>query len=729
MIRRYGFAAFASLGILLSAGSAAAVAERIAPAEEGGTSAGDASPTLAPLRNPSISLARSSDSGVSHSDGITREKELVFTGVAKPNSTVVITERSIGLASGKATKEGRYEITLRKQSEGRHTYAAAQLIKPGVGYFSREITVTIDTEAPRSPSLDLSRRTRLFENGQAVITGQAEDRDVRIRVYEGRKLLGEASPGDQGGWSTGRIAVSRGTHVVHAVALDRAGNASVPSEAALILMDIRRREFSLADLDQRSGLLLRGKEYSGEVGFSVAGVGDVNGDGFDDVAIGAPAEGPYSPGRTYILFGSTTPFPQEIRLPSLAGRFGVSLDGGRDDKMAGTKISAAGDVNEDGIADVLVGAPYSSKVYLVFGRKVWPETVKLGRMKVGEGVMLVGTPRTCFGGALSGGGDVDGDGIDDIAVGCGAHRPDSFSEAGVYIVFGRSTGFPRILTAAHMNGSYGVRLTAEGENLGFSLTIQSDLNNDRIDDVVVSQPEHRQQNPDNLGRVHVLFGSSSRFRSTTNLNDISPGKGFNFTGDLDTKAFGSNKIGSLAGGADLNSDGIDDLAVTLESRGRARNRTAGFILFGRRDFGKSPLALAKLDGDDGFRVDFGHAGERYTGASLNFAGDVDGDGKADLISTFSLENLGAGSAIILYGRRTFPPVLPLEGLGREEGRFIHGIDRGGHSGANGDSGLTTAGAGDINADGVDDIVMGAPYAGRTQHPPGLAYIVFGRAER
>jgi hypothetical protein len=717
-------------GLLLSFTSVASSAEMIRSVDDVQSPTDERSESSARLRRPTIALSSQSDSGLSKSDRITKETSLVFKGKAKPGSTVVIAEKAIGLAQGVVSKDGRYEIKVPKQAEGTHKFAAVQLIKPGVGYFSREVGVMIDTTLPTPPRLALTDEPRAFENGEAVIKGAAGKEELRIRVYERGKFLKEVSQDAGGQWSTGALKFSRGTHLLNAVAVDRAGNTSPPSESAILFMDISQREVQLVDLDRRTGILLRGG-YSSDAGFDVTSIGDVNGDNIDDVAIGAPDASNVhgSDGRVHILFGSTKPFPEEINLSPMQGRFGVDLIGGRSDKRLGTVVSAAGDVNDDGIADILVSAPDSSTVYLVFGRKIWPSTVELARMKVGDGVKIAPKLRTCFGGALAGGGDVDGDGIDDIAIGCGAHRPSSHFQDGVYVIFGRSTGFPRVLTPPRLDRKYGVRLTGEGESFGYSVTIASDLNHDGIDDVVISEPTYNKNSRGNLGELHVLFGGRSKFNASSGLDATPFGRDLRLTGELDASVFGAVKVGTLAGGADLNADGIDDIAVTLESRGSSRNRSPGFVVFGRRTFERDPPVLSSLDGSDGFRIDFSHVGGNDPHVSLSFPGDVDGDGKADLMSTFPLQNHGAGSAFITYGRRSFPPVLYLQALDREAGYLIHGYDRGGHSGAHGDSGLNAAAAGDINGDGNDDIVFGAPHAGANQHPPGHAYVVFGRGER
>lgn len=117
-------------------------------------------------------------------------------------------------------------------------------------------------------------------------------------------------------------------------------------------------------------------DYSG---FSVSGAGDINGDGFDDLIIGAykanDSNG-YSTGSSYVVFGHSLGFPSVMNLADLNGSNGYRLDGSAPANQFGRSVSGAGDINGDGIDDVIIGAPFanlndtqSGSTYVVFGRE------------------------------------------------------------------------------------------------------------------------------------------------------------------------------------------------------------------------------------------------------------------------------------------------------------------------------------------------------------------------
>lgn len=712
-------------GMLLLALSNAALAEVVLPAPASQASADRAAPQALPKR-PTIALATSSDTGPSKSDRITRESRPVFTGKAEPGSTVVITEQSIALAQGGVSREGRFEIALPKQADGNHRYAAAQIVRPGVGIFSEAITVKIDTVPPAPPRLDLARKPQTFKSGKAFVSGLTGETTLQVEVYEGRKRLAVTSTeGNRRKWKTGKFAVSGGTHVIHAVAIDRAGNVSKPSDPAVMLVATDQKHLKLAEIDKRTGIVLKGGGRYDEAGFTVAGVGDVNGDGIDDMAVGAPGAnaGNSSPGVVYLLFGSTSPFPTEIDLSHIREGTGTVLQGGRYDDRTGGAIAGAGDVNADGIGDVLVGVPGSARAYLVFGRKEWPAVVEMARMKVGEGVEMDSPLDVCLGGSIDGAGDVDGDGIDDMVFGCGNDRKWFDRRPGVFVVYGREKPFPRLLRLEDLDGRFGSRLNGEHEQFGFSVSISSDLNDDGINDVVVSEPDYQPRFPDNFGRVYVVYGRRGGFGALKELGDLTGSDGFQMTGNLPWREYGRFKVGSVSGGGDLNSDGVDDIVITAENGSLSQASIAGFVVFGDRKLGKHVPLLSDLDGEDGFRVAFNHQTLYYGQTSLRLAEDVDGDKRADLLGGFARENNNFGTSILMYGQKSYAQIVSLAALDPDGGLVLDGPGRDSFAGA------SVAGIGDFNGDGIGDYALGAPGEEPERSAPGAAYVVFGKARK
>ena len=143
------------------------------------------------------------------------------------------------------------------------------------------------------------------------------------------------------------------------------------------------------DGDGSRGFVLAGIDVGDQSGFSVSAAGDVNSDGIDDVIVGALSADPggnTSAGESYVVFGSTQGFPAVVPLGSLYppgggdGSRGFVLTGIREGDTSGSSVSAARDVNGDGIADLLIGAPNADlggeanvgESYVVFGRAAAP---------------------------------------------------------------------------------------------------------------------------------------------------------------------------------------------------------------------------------------------------------------------------------------------------------------------------------------------------------------------
>src|SRR4051812_14201859 len=180
----------------------------------------------------------------------------------------------------------------------------------------------------------------------------------------------------------------------------------------------------VVDLAKDADAVLNGAAAGDRTGWSLAGVGDVNGDGVRDMAVGAPLADPAArkdAGAVYVVFGAR-PLAPKTALGALGGA-GFVIQGASPGDVAGTAVAAAGDVNGDGKADVLVGAPHAiergadgdGSASVVFGKD---DSAPVDLASLDNGITIRGAATgDDTGAAVAGLGDVNGDGRPDAAIG------------------------------------------------------------------------------------------------------------------------------------------------------------------------------------------------------------------------------------------------------------------------------------------------------------------------
>jgi hypothetical protein len=425
---------------------------------------------------------------------------------------------------------------------------------------------------------------------------------------------------------------------------------------------------SLSEIDGTNGFRIDGVLAYDSSGFAVASAGDVNGDGYGDLiigAIGAQPAGKISAGSSYVVFGKASGFGAALDLGSLAGANGFRLDGVAAGDLSGASVASAGDVNGDGYADVVVGAYRAD--------------------------------------------------------------PGGFDSAGSsYVVFGKASGFSAALDLATLDGSNGFRLdgVAAGDVAGSRVASAGDINGDGYSDVIVGAPNSNPGPGSLTGAAYVVFGMASGFAATLSLGSLNGSNGFR----LDGAAASDFTGGSLDAAGDVNGDGVDDLLVSAYAADPNGNSAAGsaYVVFGKTTGFSTTLSLSSLDGSDGFRID-GAAANENAGYSVSSAGDVNGDGYADVVVGGHLASpegrVNAGSSYVVFGRgSSFSPTFQLSDVNGANGFRIEG------AGASDYSGYSVSDAGDFNGDGFADLIIGAIGA----DPGGIdragsSYVVFGKA--
>ncbi len=428
-----------------------------------------------------------------------------------------------------------------------------------------------------------------------------------------------------------------------------------------------------------------------------------------------------------------------FRLSDLNGSNGFRINGANAEDESGRSVSNAGDFNGDGFADILIAAPSAGpaegeldgEVSVLFGRADWADaTISLSDLTGSNGFRILGADADDrLGRSVASAGDVNGDGLDDIIIGASSADPNGTIRSGAaYVVFGTADWSQATLSVTDLDGSNGFVLFGPdtGDFIGASVSGAGDVNGDGIDDVLIGAPGSDPGQRSDAGSTYVVFGARDWSDPSLSLADLDGLNGFRVDG-LNADNRGGNAV---SGAGDVNGDGINDILIGASAANPDGLRNAGesYVIFGLQGGREAVLSPTDLDGSNGFRMQGLRAGEAL-GTSVSGAGDVNGDGIDDIVIGAAEDNLAGpdltSGAYFVFGREEWPAAsVALDGLDGTNGFRVGGANAPIRARSD------VSAAGDVNGDGIDDVLIGVPLT----DPDGIdfagqSYVLFGSSDR
>ena len=378
-----------------------------------------------------------------------------------------------------------------------------------------------------------------------------------------------------------------------------------------------------------------GEDSLDYAGWSVASGGDVNNDGFDDILIGADAdeEGGSGAGQTYLILGKATGWAMDTSVEEAAT---ASFLGESPGDGAGRSVAFAGDVNNDGFDDILIGANRragsAGETYLILGKATgWAMNTSLASADAS----FSGEAADDWSGVwVSSAGNVNNDDFDDFLIGAYLNDEAGTNAGQSYLVLGKGSGWAMDTSLTNADASF--RGETPGDGSGKAVAGGGDVNADGFDDILISATGRLSSR----GETYLIFGKASGWAMDTSLASANA----SFVGENVLDASGV----AIASAGDVDGDGFDDILIGADENDDGGDRAGkAYLVLGGASGWSMDIPLAGADAS--FIAE--DAGD-HVGGAVASAGDVDGDGFDEILIGATWRGQWQGEAYLVRGRET-----------------------------------------------------------------------------
>ncbi len=493
------------------------------------------------------------------------------------------------------------------------------------------------------------------------------------------------------------------------------------------------------------GFAIYGAATGDQSGFQVSGAGDINKDGYDDILIGAPYADAdanrVDAGISYLLFGGSSFTNVDLTNFVGVGNGGFTMYGANSNDYSGFRLSGAKDINNDGYADIIIGAwgvnSKTGRSYLIFGKATSFDNIDLATdlTASNQGFIIDGTATDGHSGAsVSWAGDVNNDGFDDVIIGADFEK----NHAGIsYIVYGGASVSNVYLANLASFQGFSIQGATEGDQSGYAVSGIGDINNDGTNDFIIGAYAANSA----AGVSYVIFGNAtSTTLMPTHTPSVIPTFIPTFVPTITPTPEPTNKVNltnfngfsvigtslsytgySVSGNCDVNGDGYDDSLIMAPKAG------VSYVIYGNSTLVDVDLSFS-LPTARGFFI----TGIINTGTlsdkQISCAGDVNNDGYDDIILGYPSYNSNTGISYVVYGGQNLDDITLTTNITSSQGFYLIGDA----TNVGMFSGFTVSGAGNINGDEYDDLIVGAPLytwrSGKNEYYDiGACFIIYGNA--